>query len=228
MKKRLITLVMALVMVVSICCSCAAASDSKTTTNKDSDVSTTESTKESPTITDNDTGTDEISDSARQDSSTPAETETADTTETTNPILSDENIDKLYALVAYNINHEYLEPNDMAKVQFKWFTSYNEWLLLTESLVISFADQDSTMTDGLSYIGNSGEYLENTDNLELIAIVFTSLYNSYKSYFSNYNLSDFEFLDWQTPLVKNVTFSADQLKLGEEVAQEISELETAE
>ncbi len=128
-------------------------------------------------------------------------------------------------MVAYNINHEYLEPNDMAKVEFKWFSSYDEWLLLTESLIISFAAEDSTVSDGLSYIGNSREYLENADNLELIAIVFTSLYDSYKLYFSSYDSNDFKLLDWQTPLVKNVTFSADQLKLGEEVAQEISELE---
>lgn len=219
MMKKLTALALTIVMVLSICCSCAASS------NTDAAPETTESTKETTTIDSSTTDTSEV---VRQDSSTPAETETADTsdtTEATNPILSDENIDKLYALVAYNINHEYLEPNDMTKVEFKWFSSYDEWLLLTESLIISFAAEDSTVSDGLSYIGNSREYLENADNLELIAIVFTSLYDSYKLYFSSYDSNDFKLLDWQTSLVKNVTFSADQLKLGEEVAQEISELE---
>lgn len=171
--------------------------------------------------------TSSASDTTDTDTSETVEQDTtaSEESESINPILSDENIDKLYALVAYNINHEYLEPNDMTKVEFKWFSSYDEWLLLTESLIISFAAEDSTVSDGLIYIGNSREYLENADNLELIAIVFSSLYNSYKLYFSNYDSNDFKLLDWQTQLVENVTFSADQLKLGEKVAQEISELE---
>ena len=151
------------------------------------------------------------------------ETASSDENESTDPILSDENIDKLYALVAYNINHEYLEPNDMAKVQFKWPTDIAEWVLIERSLRLALTD-DGNLKLGSSFIGGDGGNLLNSkDNLDLINIIYTSLYKTYKQYFSEYDDSTFSRELWKDNLPQNVTFSADQLELGEEISQEIDE-----
>ena len=225
MMKKITALALALVMVVSICCSCAASSSTDATPEKDS---TTESTKETTTT---DTSTTDTSEVVRQDSSTPAETETADTTETdevTDPILSDENIDKLYALVAYNINHEYLEPNNMAKVEFKWLTE-DEWFILTASLETSFNSQinpEPNINNGMNVLSiSAANYLGYNDTLDLIALIFKDIFYSYQKYFTQYPTDEFLNVNWEEQIPKNVSFSEDQLKLGEEVAQEISELE---
>ncbi len=237
--KKMLSLVMTLVMVVSICCSCAASSNTDTTPEKDS---TTESTKETTT---NDTSTADTSEVVRQDSSTPAETETADTSETTENTsdsslakleavdeseavaigLSEQQISEAFAFVAYNISknsnsEKFLDLNYSDK---DWYDAICYLDILKTLGAMNSIKQISAQ----KLIDENQAILPHVSNEDL-QLIIENLF-AYCYAIKHFDFSELLFDEnntLQDTISNNLTFSEEQLKLGEEVAQEISELET--
>ena len=237
--KKMLSLVMTLVMIVSICCSCAASSNTDATPEKDS---TTESTKETTT---NDASTaDNTSEVVRQDSSTPAETETADTSETTENTsdsslakleavdeseavaigLSEQQISEAFAYAAYSINEEYLKANNLTVESLSWDQTAEQWDVASFYLknLIFYAELEPTTCNDLFAMLKDGF----APNNYLLGLISESLFR-YCYYIDNYKLDNLDIFrdDLNKISLDNLTFSEEQLILGEEVAQEISELE---
>lgn len=217
--KKMLSLVMTLVMVVSICCSCAASSNADATQKKDS---TTESTKETTT---NDTSTADTSETTENTSdSSLAKLEAVDESEAVAIGLSEQQISEAFAYAAYSINEEYLKANNLTVESLSWDQTAEQWDVASFYLknLIFYAELEPTTCNDLFAMLKDGF----APNNYLLRLISESLFR-YCYYIDNYKLDNLDIFrdDLKKISLDNLTFSEEQLKLGEEVAQEISELE---
>lgn len=218
--KKMLSLVMTLVMIVSICCSCAASSNTDATPEKDS---TTESTKETTT----DTSTADTSEVVRQDSSTPAETETADTSEiddtSTNELgLLNSDMEKIYALIAYDFSTNNIDSSYFTSKDDSWWLdiSTNISGLYSLSQVFPSSKYDSTEM-GLCKLDGVEEDLILHDMFNVLTTSSQSsetIESSLKDHVDTVSI-------WKDLFIQNITFSDEQIQTGEALAKEFSETE---
>ena len=217
MKRRLAALTMALVLGAGISCTCAASNSIDAISEED--VLTTESVEETTT---NDT---EIS----MDSSL-AKLEAVDESEVAALGLSEQQISEMFAYVAYNISENYLKPNNVTVESSNWlemsgWNDANGYLLQLFGIQFTFPSNSyDTTIEELQFAETNNDFF----NI-LVKSIFKYCFNVQNYNFEHYdfNLIDdpTNFLNFEKFVKENLTFSDDQLKLGEEVAQEISELE---
>ena len=218
--KKMLSLVMTLVMIVSICCSCAASSNTDATPEKDS---TTESTKETTT----DTSTADTSEVVRQDSSTPAETETADTSEiddtSTNELgLLNSDMEKIYALIAYDFSTNNIDSSYFTSKDDSWWLdiSTNISGLYSLSQMFSSSKYDSTEMELYKLDGVEEDLI-----LHDMFNVLTTSSQSSETIESSLNDHVHTVSIWKDLFIQNITFSDEQIQTGEALAKEFSETE---
>ena len=219
--KKMLSLVMTLVMVVSICCSCAASNNIDTAPEKDS---TTESTKKTTT---NDTSTTDTSEVVRQDSSTPEETETADTTEiddtSTNELgLLNSDMEKIYALIAYDFSTNNIDSSYFTSKDDSWWLdiSTNISGLYSLSQMFSSSKYDSTEMGHYKLDGVEEDLI-----LHDMFNVLTTSSQSSETIESSLNDHVHTVSIWKDLFIQNITFSDEQIQTGEALAKEFSETE---
>ncbi len=220
MKRRFAALTMALVLGAGISCSCAASSNTDTAPEKDS----TESTKETTT---NDSSTTDTSEVVRQDSSTPAETETADTTKiddtSTNELgLLNSDMEKIYALIAYDFSTNNIDSSYFTSKDDSWWLdiSTNISGLYSLSQMFSSSKYDSTEMELYKLDGVEEDLILH----DMFNVLITSSQSS-ETIESSLNDHVHTVSIWKDLFTQNITFSDEQIQTGEALAKEFSETE---
>lgn len=210
---------MALVLGAGISCTCAASDSTEAVSEED--VSTTESVEET-TTNDIETSVD----------SSLAKLEAVDKSEVAALGLSGQQLSEAFAFAAYDINENYLKPNNLSIESISWENvtplQWSNGIFYATEIYFQYTDAIdnhtfSTYTDLFNNIKEANSFSTN----ELLLSV-EDLFR-YCSKIDNYDLFDFvritDVSDMKDLLSDNLIFSDDRMKLGEKVAQEISELE---
>ena len=130
-------------------------------------------------------------------------------------------------MATYGINEDYLKPNDLAFDSITWDQTAEQWDTFSYYLkeLIFNAGLESTTCDKL--LSEMGDAFA-PSNIILRSVsenVFRYCYA-----IQNYDLNKLDIFrdEWKEITMENITFSDEQMQLGEKVAQEISEIEENE
>lgn len=217
MKKRIVALMMTAIMAVGTCCACSSSNTADTASDKGASVSVAdESSKEKMTDADVDTDSE----------SSLVKLEAVDESEVVDLGLSEEQLEEAFAFAAYNISENYFKPNDLTAESSKW-TELSGWNVPYDTLMSLFGVEMSI--SGLSYeevveqamngLGDGGFF----NLLDKSLFEYCYCVQNY-DFENNYVMVDRDYAKFENLVMERLTFSDEQLALGEDVAQELSKV----
>lgn len=152
-----------------------------------------------------------------------AELKAAEKTEVVAIGLSRQQLSEAFALAAYGIDENYLKPNGLASDSITWDQTAEQWDVLSyylKELIFYAGLEPATCDELLSEMGDAFA----PSNLILRSVSENIFRYCYA--IQNYDLNNLDIFrdEWKEMTMENITFSDEQMQLGEKVAREISEM----
>lgn len=149
--------------------------------------------------------------------------------------LSEQQLSEAFAYAAYNISENYLKPNDISRDSItlsddegEWFMPGQYFLYLANMTPIYRAENPEISCEEIIDKAKIEDYTEDIFHYMLSESIFTYRYcieNNYFYFTHEQEDTNAEGRILMERTIENLTFSDEQLKLGEAVAQELAEVE---